>query len=133
MLTTLMRGLFLRCPNCGKGEMFRGLFTMETICPHCGVRYERLQGESIGAMAVNLISAETISLLGFFVINALFNPPFWPHMAFWVLFNVLYVIFFYRHSRALWVAISFLTGGVYKDTDGKYQGNMPSAAPDNKQ
>jgi uncharacterized protein (DUF983 family) len=132
-ITALLRGLFLRCPNCGKGEMFQGLFKMNETCPHCGARYERMQGESVGGMAINLITAESISTFGFFAIHILFNPPFWPHFAFWIAFNILFVIFFYRHARALWVAISFLTGGVYRDIDGKYRGNMDATQPTQKQ
>ncbi len=118
-LKTLFRGLILRCPNCGKGVMFHGLFKMEPTCPYCGVRYERLPGESVGGMAVNLIVAETLSVAGYFVVDALLHPPFWPHVIFWMVFDLLFVVLFYRHARALWVAISYLTSGVYKDTPGQ--------------
>src|SRR5579872_4256119 len=102
-------GVMLRCPNCGKGKMFHSLFQMEKVCPVCGVRWERLSGESTGAMYINLGVAEALSIGGFFVFQALFNPPWVPHVAFWVLFNIAFIVLFYRHSRGLWVAISYLT------------------------
>lgn len=111
----LLLALFLRCPSCGQGKMFRGLFTIEKTCPQCGVRFERLSGESVGGMYINLVLAELLSVGGFFLIQAFFDPPLAPHIAFWVLFNVAFVVLFYRHSRALWVAVNYLSGGVYAD------------------
>jgi uncharacterized protein (DUF983 family) len=95
--------------------MFTGLFNMEKTCPHCDVRYERLSGESIGGMFLNLGLAEVISVFGFFAIQLAFNPPMLPHMLFWVAFNILFVLLFYRHARGLWVAINYLSSGVYAD------------------
>jgi len=113
----LLLALFLRCPNCGKGRMFKNLFTIEQTCPVCGVRFERRSGESVGGMYINLGLAEFFSVGGFFLFQALLNPPWVPHLAFWILFNIVFVVLFYRHSRALWVAIAYLTGGVYRDPD----------------
>jgi uncharacterized protein (DUF983 family) len=117
VLDKLLLGLRLRCPNCGQGQMFTGLFKMEKTCPYCHVRYERLSGESIGGMFINLGLAEVLSIGGFFISQALFDPPLPFQMIFWVAFNILFVLLFYRHSRALWVAISYLTHGVYADPE----------------
>lgn len=119
----LLLALFLRCPNCGKGKMFRDLFTIERTCPVCGVRFERRSGESVGGMYINLGLAEFLSVGGFFLFQALFNPPWVPHLVFWILFNIVFVVLFYRHSRALWVAIGYLTGGVYRDSDAPHLPN----------
>src|SRR5438067_1272182 len=59
-LTLLLRGLLLRCPNCGKGKLFRKGFTMYETCPVCGWRFEREEGYWTGAMAVNLVVTELI-------------------------------------------------------------------------
>jgi len=105
-LKILGRGLWLRCPNCGQGVMFRGLFKMEATCPECHVRYERKYGESIGGMFINLLVVETISVAGYFISDALLKPPLIFQLIFWGTFNLVFVILFYRHARALWVAIS---------------------------
>jgi uncharacterized protein (DUF983 family) len=108
-------GFTLRCPNCRQGKMFDGLFKMVTTCPNCGVVYERLSGEYIGGMFINLGVAETLSVVGFFIAEFAFKPPLVPHLIFWAAFNVLFVVLFYRHARGLWVAINYLTSGVYAD------------------
>ncbi len=111
----LFVGMTLRCPNCEKGHMFSGLFTIRETCPVCAVRFERLQGESIGGTLINLSFAELLSIGGFFLSEALFHPPFAFQIIFWISFNILFVVFFYRHARGMWVAISYLSGGVYPD------------------
>lgn len=110
--------LRLRCPNCGQGRIFTGLFKMNEVCPVCGVRFERESGESVGGMYINLALAELITIGGFFIVNALFKPPFLPHLLFWAAFNVIFVALFYRHARSLWIGTTYLTGGVFKDPEG---------------
>ncbi len=116
VLKILWRGLTLRCPNCGKGRIYPGLFNlfkMEETCPYCHVRYERKFGESLGGMFINLPLVEVLSLGGYFLTQWLFAPPLAFQLTFWVTFNLAFVILFYRHSRSLWIAISYLTSGVY--------------------
>lgn len=110
-------GLRLRCPNCEQGEMFTSLMNIRRECPVCGVRFERQSGESVGGMYFNLGIASMTSLGGFFIADALFHPPLWPHIVFWTVYILLFCLLFYRHSRGLWVAISYVTGGVQRDED----------------
>lgn len=115
-LHVLWLGLKLRCPNCGVGHTFSGLFAVNKTCSNCGIRFEREDGESVGGMYFNLGLAELTTLGGFFIVHALFQPPMLPHMLFWVIYNVAFCALFYRHARSLWMAISYLTGGMSHDT-----------------
>ncbi len=105
----------LRCPNCGIGRTFRGLFKVNTHCDHCGVRFEREGGESVGGMYINLSVAEVTTMGGFFLVHALFKPPFEPHLVFWIAYNILFIVWFYNRSRSMWMGITYLTGGVMRD------------------
>jgi len=116
-LHKLRVGLALRCPNCEQGRMFDGLFGMRRECDVCGVRFERHDGESVGGMYLNLGIAELIAIPGYFIVNALFHPPFLPHLIFWFVFTLVFCALFYRHARGLWVGISYLTGSVQRDAD----------------
>jgi len=126
-LNVLLTGTRLRCPHCGQGKMSRGLLHMDKTCPYCGVRWERQSGESVGGMYINLGFAELTALGGFFLADALFHPPFVPHLVFWVVYNILFCLLFYRHARGMWVAISYLTGGVQMDADYERE-HMPRDA-----
>jgi uncharacterized protein (DUF983 family) len=111
----LLVGLFLRCPNCEKGRVFRKFFQIEQTCSECGVRYERLSGESVGGMYINLALAEVLSVGGYFLMEILFDFPVVPHLVFWIVFNIAFVLLFYRHSRSMWVAVTYLSEGLRRD------------------
>lgn len=106
-------GVLLRCPNCEQGCVFRHLFRIEPICTHCAVRFERLDGESIGGMAITMGIVPPIAIGGFFVIQLLGWLSLWVNAAVWLVFIIVGCTFIYRHSRAAWVGVSYLTGGVY--------------------
>jgi uncharacterized protein (DUF983 family) len=116
-IRALWLGFLLRCPNCGRGKMFRGLFEMEETCPNCGVRFERQSGESIGGMVINLALAEVITIGGFFLVDALFHVPITHQLLFWIPFTIVFCVLFYRHARAMWVGVAFLAGSVYTDAE----------------
>lgn len=107
----------LRCPNCERGRIFTGLFKMNKTCPYCGVRFEREDGESVGGMYINLSIAELTTIGGFFLADALFHPPFAPHLLFWIAYNIIFITLFYRHARAMWIGVNYATGGVHSDPD----------------
>jgi uncharacterized protein (DUF983 family) len=108
-------GVRLRCPNCEQGAMFQGLLRPHLHCPVCQVRFERMDGESIGGLAINAFVVPSLALVGFFLTEALTDIPFALNAAIWGMGIILGSTFLYRHARAAWVAISYLTGGVYAD------------------
>jgi len=119
-------GFLLRCPNCEKGKMFSDMFTLREKCPVCEARFERIDGESLGGMMINLGLAELLSIGGFLISQALFAPSLAFQLIFWGVFNILFVVIFYRHARGMWIAISYLTGGVYPDPKPDAEGAPPA-------
>jgi uncharacterized protein (DUF983 family) len=101
----ILRALRLRCPRCGEGKMFTGLFRMNETCPHCRHRFEREPGYFLGSIYINygltaaLTVAAYITLRFGYGIEA--RKVAWGLLAFVVLFGV----FFHRYARALWVAM----------------------------
>jgi hypothetical protein len=96
-----------------------GLFRMQPTCPVCAVRFERSSGESLGGMMLNLIAAELLTVGGFFASYALLGRPadMTPLLLFWLAFDLLFVLACYRPARGLWVAVTYLTSGLQRDTD----------------
>ena len=108
-------GVRLCCPNCSEGRVFKHLFKIERECDTCHVKFERMDGESIGGMAITMAIVPPLSIAGYFLTVALFDISFWANVTLWTAFIVVVCTWIYRHSRAAWVAISYLTGGVYAD------------------
>ena len=55
----------MACPVCGGRGLFRrwGLFAMCERCPSCGLRFERMEGHWLGAVAVNTVVSATAVIL----------------------------------------------------------------------
>ena len=100
-------GLRLRCPRCGRAPLFRGWFSMNTVCAVCDLRFERAQGYWIGAIYVNYGVTVSIAVTGFFLLRALAGWETAAQLALWVPFVTLFPLWFFRYSRSLWLALEF--------------------------
>lgn len=123
MLQKLLRGVFLRCPNCGQGHISSGFFQMRERCEVCGVRYERKSGESAGASILWISLLPILALVLFFVLYAI-NDDFslWVLLGLPLLFVVVVGVLGYRHARGVWIAITDLTEGLQPDDSDSIEG-----------
>ena len=101
------RALALRCPRCGRAPLFRGWFTMNTVCAVCDLRFERAQGYWVGAIYVNYGVTVAIAVTGFFLLNALADWDTGPQLALWVPFVTLFPLWFFRYSRSVWLGLEY--------------------------
>jgi uncharacterized protein (DUF983 family) len=113
----IVGGLRLRCPSCEQGAMFDGWFTMREICPHCGVRFERRSGESVGGVLINLVVLECLFVVIFFAVDILTDIPPLAQLPFWIVIGVAFPALFYRNSRGLWVTTTYLNGDLKRDEE----------------
>jgi uncharacterized protein (DUF983 family) len=110
-VTVLIRGLLLRCPNCGKGKLFRRFFTMYDRCPVCGWRYEREEGYWTGAIAINLVVTELLIALvavPLAIVLAMNNEPITLLVAIGLPLPFVLPFLFFRHAKSLWMSIDFM-------------------------
>ncbi|GAB5493922.1 MAG: hypothetical protein Phog2KO_41370 [Phototrophicaceae bacterium] len=116
MLKKLWLGFRLKCPNCEEGSMTEGLIGLKQECDVCHVKFERKPGESAGASILWVSILPLIAMFIFFAIE-LTNPgtSLWISAGIPLGFVVIAGVLGYRNARGLWIAISYLTGGVYAD------------------
>lgn len=101
--TLLGHGLRLRCPRCGIGKLYRGLFRMNDHCANCRLKFEREQGYFIGAIYINYAATVAIAVPGFFILEIFTAIAIDRQLSFWVPFAVLFPLLFFHHSRSLWL------------------------------
>ena len=114
--TSIGRALRLRCPRCGEGRLFAGLFRMLSHCSHCRLKYEQAPGFFLGSAYFNygltaLILMATYTSLHFGV--GLSHRALTPWL---IAFCVLFPLFFFRYARSLWLAMD-----CYFDVTGSSQ------------
>lgn len=103
--TILLRAARLRCPRCGQGHLFTGLFRMHRCCRHCGLTFLREPGYYLGSIYINYgLTALIVTfsyVIGRFALNVPTQYLVWPL----VLFCLVFPILIFRHARAFWLAL----------------------------
>jgi uncharacterized protein (DUF983 family) len=104
----VLRGLLRRCPRCGaRKAWYTGWFRRGPRCLTCGYRYERQDGFSLGAAAVN--TAVTFGVL--FIVGFIGVIMTWPDLNAvavlvpCVVIAVVLPVVFYPISYTLWAAV----------------------------
>ena len=98
------RGLRLRCPACGRANLFRGWFVMNETCSHCGRSFHRGPGYLLGSIYFNYgVTALLVIVLYFtlFYADWLGDKELLVVSA---LVALVFPIWFFRYARSLWIA-----------------------------
>ncbi len=106
----LRRAARWRCPNCGRGRLFRGVFRMLPSCPECGLSYFPEQGYYVGAMIINYV-ATTAGVVTIFLLSLLL-PDFTTlstnsKILLWMAFAIALSLLLMRHAYSFWLGLDF--------------------------
>ena len=115
----LSAGMQCRCPQCGKGPLFKGLFNLdlEPACTSCGLSYKFIDTGDGPAVFV-------IMGLGFLMLGAALilefsvHPPIWVHGLLWVPATFALAFGMLRPLKALLIALQYrhkATHGLLRD------------------
>jgi uncharacterized protein (DUF983 family) len=113
----------LRCPNCGRNGVFRGLFKVNERCEQCGFLVQREEGFFLGAMALNYAAA-AFPLVPIFVLVFMEKISVPLALAICLVWGLVVPVLFYNPSRSLWMMM------VYLAMPGKLPANQSAAERD---
>lgn len=104
------RAAHLRCPNCGLGGLFQGIFRMLQRCPECGLSYFPEQGYYLGAMIINYAATTTV-VVALFLISLLFRDftalSTNSKITLWIAFAITLSLLLMRHAYSFWLGVDF--------------------------
>ena len=83
VMQAMARGFCGRCPNCGKGRLFRAFLKVVDRCEHCGEELSHHRADDAPAYFVVLIAGHIVVALALEV-ELVFAPPYWVHIALWL-------------------------------------------------
>jgi uncharacterized protein (DUF983 family) len=78
----IKRGFFGRCPNCGKGRMFRAFLKVADDCPVCGEELHHHRADDFPAYVVIVIVGHILVPL-VLLVETHIAPPYWVGMTLW--------------------------------------------------
>jgi uncharacterized protein (DUF983 family) len=91
LLPSMLRGFLGRCPNCGKGKMFRKFLKVVDRCEVCGEELHHHRADDAPAYFVIAIVGHLVVALAFIVVVA-FVPPLWVSLALWLPLTVILAV-----------------------------------------
>jgi uncharacterized protein (DUF983 family) len=110
LLQIVRRAAHWRCPKCGRGRLFRGVFRMLPRCPECGLSYFPEQGYYVGAMIINY-AATTAVVVAIFLLSVLVRDLTTlstnSKILLWMAFAIVLSLLLVRHSYSFWLGIDF--------------------------
>jgi uncharacterized protein (DUF983 family) len=115
----LLRGILRHCPLCGDSNSFESYFRMKERCPRCNFKFDRIEGQRVGALGMNTIV--TFATLGVVVVGGLIIT--YPEFDLTVLLPLaiavalLMPVLFYPFSRTLWNSIDLAMRPITPDDD----------------
>lgn len=107
----LIRGITLRCPNCGKDNLLKSWFTLKFKCANCGLRSDRGEEDIfLGGMMWNIVFSEGLLLLSGLAIGIAMWPDVPWAVMHWtgITLMVLAPFFFYPFSLGFWLACDIM-------------------------
>jgi uncharacterized protein (DUF983 family) len=105
---TLLRGLALRCPVCGRASVAARPFRIRRRCPRCGAVFQREEGFFVGAIAINLVTTEAAVLLVYGACLLAGVQDFQLLLSALLAVALLFPVVFYHHSWSLWLSIDHI-------------------------
>jgi len=82
MFAAMAQGFRCRCPNCGRGRLFRAFLKVIDYCPVCRTALHHQRADDAPPYFVILIVGHIVVPLALAVETA-FAPPYWLHAVLW--------------------------------------------------
>lgn len=107
-------GMRLICPSCRRGRIYRSLTEMNPECPHCGVTFEREEGDFLGAMLIAYSITAVVVAAGIYAVSLLTDLSTTAHLVLWIVFGTLFLLFTYRNMKGIWIGILYAMNGLHR-------------------
>lgn len=91
LVTALKRGFLCRCPNCGKGRLFKSFLRSVDACAQCGETYHHHRADDLPPYLTIFIVGHVVVAL-FMGVEEIGDLPLWAHLAIWVPLTTVFTL-----------------------------------------
>lgn len=99
-------GFRCRCPQCGKGALFRGFLAVRPVCEVCGLDLSSQDSGDGPAAFIILIVGGIVVALALFT-EVAYAPPIWLHLVLWLPLTVALTLGLMRPFKATLIALQY--------------------------
>jgi uncharacterized protein (DUF983 family) len=107
--TDLLRGLRGKCPNCGKGRMFRAFLKVADRCDRCGEELHHHRADDLPAYLVVVLVGHVVVAMALFM-EADFPLGMWIEMAIFVPLTLVLSLLLLQPTKGAVVALQWNMG-----------------------
>jgi uncharacterized protein (DUF983 family) len=105
-VSPLVAGLKCRCPQCGRGKLFRGFLSLQDRCAACGLDYGFIDAGDGPAVFVILFAGFVVVACAL-IVEVAYQPPFWVHASLWLPLVLLTTLGPLRLMKGLLIALQY--------------------------
>ena len=98
--------LSCRCPRCGRGKLFKGLLSVPSSCPSCGLDLQQSDTGDAGAVIVIMLLGAIVAGLAIWT-EFRFSPPIWVHIVLWPVVTFPAAILMMRLAKSTLVGLQY--------------------------
>ena len=99
-------GLLARCPQCGKGRLFKKVLELRDNCENCRLSYRFIDtGDGPAVFAIFILGFLVLGLALY--VEFTYEPAIWVHIVLWGALTPLIALALLRFLKALLIALQF--------------------------
>jgi uncharacterized protein (DUF983 family) len=102
----VVAGLRCRCPNCGRGPLFKGFLKVAERCSVCGFDLKAADAGDGPAVFIILIVGFIVGFSALFT-EVAYHPPVWVHLVLWMPLVVILCLGLMRPFKGVLLALQF--------------------------
>jgi uncharacterized protein (DUF983 family) len=107
--TDLWNGLRGRCPNCGKGHIFRAFLKVADRCDACGEELHHQRADDFPAYLVIVIVGHLVVPLILHV-EMVYEPAYWVHAVLWLPLTLALSLLLIQPIKGMVIAMQWRIG-----------------------
>jgi uncharacterized protein (DUF983 family) len=105
----LWRGFTMRCPNCGRGNLFGRYLKVAPECPVCGEDFSHQRADDFPAYLVIVVIGHLV-VPAMLVVEEVYAPPVWLQYLIWLPFIAFGALALLQPTKGAVVALQWQLG-----------------------
>jgi uncharacterized protein (DUF983 family) len=100
----MIRGFFERCPNCGKGHLFRSYLKQVDACADCGEAYGHIRADDGPAWLTVMVTGHVVVAL-MMSVEALLTMPLWASISTFCVLSAGMVLGLLQRAKGIFIGL----------------------------